>query len=79
MTTKIEYIKQLREATGAGILECRQVLENNGYSLNPALAELNELMAQKVMKKSNVETLSGTVEVYSHNGGRIGVMVEVNC
>ncbi len=79
MTTTIEYIKQLREATGAGILECRQVLENNDYMIKPALAELQEIMTCKAVKNSMKETPAGTIEVYTHNDGRVGVMLEVNC
>jgi elongation factor Ts len=79
MTTTIEYIKQLREITGAGILECRLALESSNYSYEAALIELKERAAAKAAGKSERETLQGTVEVYAHNGGRIGVMLEVNC
>jgi elongation factor Ts len=79
MTTTIEYIKQLREITGAGVLECRQALEKNNYSYVGALAELKELAVLKAAKKTERETPQGVVEVYTHGGGRIGVMVEVNC
>ena len=79
MTTTIEYIKQLREITGAGILECRMALESSNYIYEAALIELKERAAAKAAGKSERETLQGTVEVYAHNGGRIGVMLEVNC
>ncbi len=79
MTTKIEYIKQLREITGAGVLECRNALERNNYDYELALIELKELAAQKAARKSDRDATQGMVEVYTHNGGRVGVMVEVNC
>jgi elongation factor Ts len=79
MTTTIEYIKQLREITGAGILECRTALEGNNYSYEGALADLKELAVMKAGQKTGREAVQGMVEVYTHGGGRIGVMVEVNC
>lgn len=79
MTTTIEYIKQLREITGAGVLECRNVLESNNYNYDLALIELKELSAQKAAGKKDRETPQGTIEVYTHNGGRVGVIVEVKC
>jgi elongation factor Ts len=79
MTTTIEYIKQLREITGAGILECRTALEGNNYNYKGALADLKELAVMKAGQKSGREAVQGMVEVYTHGGGRIGVMVEVNC
>jgi elongation factor Ts len=79
MGTTIEQIKQLREATGAGILDCRQALETNNYNLISALADLKEQMAQKASQKNGNATFEGVLEIYSHNNGRVGVMVEVNC
>ena len=79
MGTTIEQIKQLREATGAGILDCRQALETNDYNLTLALETLKEQMAQKASQKNGNVTLEGALEIYLHNNGRVGVMVEVNC
>lgn len=79
MTTPIEYIKQLREITGAGVFDCRQALESNSYNYEAALADLNELAARKPARSANREAVQGIVDMYSHNDGRIGVMLEVNC
>jgi elongation factor Ts len=79
MTTTIETIKNLREVTGAGILECRQALEANNFQYAGALADLQEQAVLKASKKNDRPAMQGTVEVYSHGGGRIGVMLEVNC
>jgi elongation factor Ts len=79
MTTTIELIKQLREETGAGILECRQALEENNINYTAALNDLKEKAAAQASQRADREALQGVIEMYSHNGGRIGVMVEVNC
>lgn len=79
MTTTIEYIKQLREQTGAGILECRRALEAANYQFEPALVILRENASLKAAQKEGRETSQGFVETYRHGGGRIGVMLEVNC
>ncbi len=79
MTTTIEYIKNLRAETGAGVLECRRALEETGYQFDAALAILRESAEKKAAQKEGRETGQGVVEVYTHTGGRLGVMVEVNC
>ena len=79
MSTTIEYIQQLRAQTGAGILECRRALEESGYLFEPALTILKEKAADLAARHYGREALSGKIEIYAHNGGRIGVMLEVNC
>ena len=79
MSTTIEYIKNLRSETGAGVLECRRALEETGYQYESALAILRESAAKRAAQKEGRETGQGMVEVYTHAGGRLGVMVEVNC
>lgn len=74
----IEIIKQLRSETGAGIMECQKALEQNGQNYDQALARLREAAVQKAGKHANRQTLDGRLELYSHNNGRIGVMVEIN-
>lgn len=72
-------IKQLREATGAGVLDCRTALQTNGGDPAKAAAWLREKGLAAAAKKAGREARDGVVEVYSHTGGRVGVMVEVNC
>jgi elongation factor Ts len=79
MTTTIELIKQLREETGAGVLECRQALEGNNMNYSEALNDLKEKAIAQASQRADREAWQGTIEMYSHNSGRIGVMVEVNC
>lgn len=79
MTTTIALIKQLREITGAGVLDCRRALEEANANYEQALAILRELVASEAARRANREASQGRVELYSHGNGRIGVMVEVNC
>jgi elongation factor Ts len=79
MAITTEQIKQLREATGAGILDCRKALEDANGDFAKAIELLREKGLSTAAKRADRETLEGTVELYSHGGGRVGVMVEVNC
>ena len=79
MTATIEQIKELRESTGAGMLDCREALNSSDGDLEKALEFLREKGLAKATKRAGREASNGTVEVYSHGGGRVGVMVEVNC
>ena len=79
MAVSMEQLKELREATGAGIMDCRNALEESGGDYEKALEYLREKGLSKVAKKSERETSEGMIELYSHGGGRVGVMVEVNC
>jgi elongation factor Ts len=79
MTTTIELIKQLREETNAGVLDCRQALEQNNLNYAGALAYLREKAAVEAKKRTERQATQGKIEMYEHGEGRIGVMVEVNC
>ena len=79
MAITTEQIKKLRAETGAGILDCRKALEQSGGDFNTALEFLREKGLATAARRSDRETLEGTVELYSHGSGRVGVMVEVNC
>jgi elongation factor Ts len=79
MAVTIEQIKELREATGAGILDCRKALETAGGDFQKAVDFLREKGLATAAKRSDREASEGVVELYSHGGGRVGVMVEVNC
>ena len=72
-------VKQLREVTGAGVLACRQALEATEGDLDKAAAYLREKGLAAAAKKSDREASEGIVEAYGHPGGRVGVIVEVNC
>jgi elongation factor Ts len=79
MAISIEQIKQLREETGAGVLDCRKALETYNGDFDKAIEHLREKGLAKVAKRADREVLEGMVELYSHGNGRVGVMVEVNC
>jgi elongation factor Ts len=74
-----ELVKQLRAATGAGVLDCRKALEASGGDLDKAIASLHEKGLAAAAKKAGREASEGLVEAYVHPGGRVGVLVEVNC
>ncbi len=72
-------IKELRERSGAGIMDCRGALLGCGGDVEKALNALKEKGLLKVQKKAERATGQGVVEAYIHTAGRIGVMIEVNC
>ena len=79
MVITTDMIKQLREATGAGILDCRKALENADGDYNKAVDFLREKGLATAAKRSDRKASEGVVELYNHGNGRVGVMVEVNC
>jgi elongation factor Ts len=79
MVITTEMIKKLREATGAGVLDCRKALEQSDGDFNKAVDFLREKGLSLAAKRSERKASEGVVEIYSHGNGRIGVMVEVNC
>ncbi len=78
MAVSTELIKELRESTGAGILECRKALENANGDLKAAMDFLREKGLATALKRSTRDASEGVIEIYSHGGGRVGVMLELN-
>lgn len=73
-------VKELREATGVGILDCKKALMDTDGDMKKALDILREKGLAVAAKRSDRQTTEGIVEIYNHQGtGRVGVMVEVNC
>ena len=79
MEITTEMIKELRAATNAGISDCRKALVDADGDFNKAVDWLREKGMATAAKRSDREASQGVVELYSHGGGRVGVMVEVNC
>jgi len=79
MEITTEMIKELRAATNAGVLDCRKALTESGGDFQKAVDWLREKGMATAAKRADREASQGTVELYSHGGGRVGVMVEVNC
>lgn len=78
MAITTEQIKQLRETTGAGILDCRKALENANGDMTKAIDFLREKGLATAAKRANRAASEGTLELYTHGNGRVGVMVEIN-
>jgi elongation factor Ts len=72
-------IKQLREETGAPVMDCKRALEESGGSLDQARTWLRNRGAAIAERKAGRDASQGMVDSYIHAGGRIGVIVEVNC
>jgi len=79
MEITTQMIKELREATKAGVLDCRKALEASGGDFQKAVDFLREKGMATAAKRAERQTSNGLVELYSHGNGRVGVMVEVNC
>lgn len=75
----MEQIKDLRERTGAGILDCKKALAENGDSVDKAIDWLRAKGLSSAAKKSGRVASEGAVEAYIHAGGKIGVLLEMNC
>ncbi|WP_457621246.1 translation elongation factor Ts [Persephonella sp.] len=74
-----KLVKTLREMTGAGILECKKALEETGGNLEEAVELLRKRGIAKAAKKAGRETKEGIIHSYIHAGGRVGVLLELNC
>ena len=79
MELSVTTIKELRERTGAGIMDCKRALEETAGDLGRAEEILVKQGIASASKKSTRSTEEGIVESYIHSGGRIGVLLEVNC
>jgi len=78
MAITAEAVKQLRERTGAGFMDCKRALEETDGNVDKAVALLKERGAASAEKKAGREAKDGLVASYIHTGGRIGVLIEVN-
>ena len=74
-----QLVKELREKTGAGILDCQKALQESGDDIEKAIDYLRQKGLAAAQKKSGRETNQGLIHAYIHMGGKIGVLIEVNC
>jgi elongation factor Ts len=83
MATTVDDIRKLRELTGAGMMDCRNALDEAGGDVDRAVTILREKGIAKAAKRAGRETANGVVEAYLHRTGdyppQVGVLVEVNC
>jgi elongation factor Ts len=78
MTITAELVKELRDKTGVGFMECKSALQESNGDLEAAVTVLRKRGLASLAKKSGRETKDGLIGAYIHNG-KIGVMMEVNC
>ena len=79
MEITTSMIKELREATAAGVLDCKKALESSGGDLEKAKAHLREKGLAAAAKKADRTAEEGLIEAYVHAGNRVGALVELNC
>ena len=74
-----ELVKELRERTGAGFMDCKRALTESDGDLDKAIIVLREKGLAAAAKKAGRDAREGLVSSYIHTGGRVGVLIEVNC
>jgi elongation factor Ts len=72
-------VKELRDRTGAGMMECKSALQETGGDMDKAVELLRVRLGDKALKVGSREATEGTVQSYIHANGKIGVLVEVDC
>jgi elongation factor Ts len=76
---KADLVKELRDRTGAGFMDCKRALTEAGGDIDKATTILREQGLAAASKKAGREAREGLVSSYIHTGGRVGVLIEVNC
>ncbi|NLN91783.1 MAG: translation elongation factor Ts [Candidatus Hydrogenedens sp.] len=79
MAISAATVKELRDATGAGMMDCKRALEEKGGNFDEAIKYLREKGMAKAAKRASKVAAEGAVASYIHMGGKIGVLVEINC
>ncbi len=79
MNIDAKLVKELRSKTGAGMMDCKNALKKSNGSLEEAVDYLRKSGVAKAEKKGSRDTKEGIVYSYIHAGGRLGVLIEVNC
>jgi elongation factor Ts len=75
----VELVKELRERTGVGMMECKKALAETGGDVDKAIEHLRKQGVASAEKKASRQAKEGLVESYIHPGSRVGVLIEVNC
>lgn len=79
MAISAKQVKELRDLTGAGMMDCKKALEETGGDLEKAVDLLRSKGAAKAAKREGKSASEGTIGTYVHHSGKVGVMVELNC
>jgi elongation factor Ts len=78
-TVTASDVKELRQRTGAGMMDCKAALQESGGDMDKAVEILRVKMGSKIGKLAGREAAEGTVQSYIHANGKVGVLVEVDC
>ncbi len=78
-TISAKLVKELREKTGAGMMDCKKALEETSGDIAKAVELLRVRLGDKALKMGGREATEGTVQSYIHANGKVGVLVEVDC
>jgi elongation factor Ts len=78
-TITAAQVKELRDRTGAGMMECKKALQETGGDIDAAVELLRVRLGDKALKVGGREATEGTVQSYIHAGGKVGVLVEIDC
>ncbi len=78
MSISAEQVKELRQRTGVGIMDCKQALQESDGNVDEAVKVLRKMGKAKAAKKAGREASEGRIETYVHLGGKIAVMIELN-
>ncbi len=79
MAVDVKLVRDLRDQTGAGIMDCKEALESSGGDMDKAIQALREKGVASATKRVGKDTNEGIIETYLHTGGRVGAMVELGC
>jgi elongation factor Ts len=79
MAISAKIVKELREKTGAGMMDCKRALEEADGNVDKAVENLRKKGLAAMAKRTGKETSEGVIASYIHPGERLGVLVEVNC
>src|SRR5918912_4330407 len=79
MEVSASTVKELREKTGAGIMDCKKALAETGGNLDKAVDYLRQKGLAAAAKRADRTAADGAVGAYVHPGGKIGVLIEINC
>jgi len=75
----LDKIKELRERTGVGVMDCKKALEESNGDVDKAIEYLRKMGIAKAQKRAGRTASEGLINAYIHGGGKLGVLVEVNC
>ena len=79
MAVDVKLVRDLRDQTGAGIMDCKVALESSDGDMEKAILALREKGVASATKRVGKDTNEGIIETYLHTGGRVGAMVELGC